>query len=409
MREAEERVPAGELLAAEEFAVRWWIESSVLRATCSLVWISCPLALSLSLLLDNYSDRRLPSPPHPLLRFWQAASDCPDVTFLRLVGDGSKDAEALCARLGITKLPTLQFYRNGNLLWQKIGVDGATNDLGEVSACVSPAELRGHVGGGSECRPLFVCAFAGPVLLQGVLFFGQVGAGGIKSTEHIPDLKSAWIFREAPDGFWGARRDLSRRIAFPPPGGVLFKPLPHAAFSRTPCCCRHQGCAGLPHECGPRPARRRDGGTLQGHLVHPYVSALFAECGFFSFLVLQPCRLLTAFPTSSPPPSPSPRSFPSALALARNMTGHVAFARLLGDDGEDALNALKALGVSQVPTFIFFRNGKETGRHIGSSKGDLVGQLMIQQGISFSLSSLPARAAPQPRRMPRPPSYRISA
>ena len=76
----------------------------------------------------------------------QAASDCPDVTFLRLVGDGSKDAEALCARLGITKLPTLQFYRDGQLLWQKVGVDGATSDLGEVRAA-GGSDLHAPCGG----------------------------------------------------------------------------------------------------------------------------------------------------------------------------------------------------------------------------------------------------------------------
>ena len=104
--------------------------------------------------------------------------------------------------------------------------------------------------------------------------------------------------------------------------------------------------------------------------------------------------------------TPPRHSFPSALALARNMCGHVAFARLLGDEGEDALTALKALGVSQVPTFIFYRNGKETGRHIGSSKGDLVGQILTQQGALFTLPPPPARAAaPQAnqRRMPPPP------
>ena len=33
----------------------------------------------------------------------------------------------------------------------------------------------------------------------------------------------------------------------------------------------------------------------------------------------------------------------------------------------------------QVPTFLFFRNGKEVGRHVGSSRGELIGQILMQQ------------------------------
>lgn len=32
-----------------------------------------------------------------------------------------------------------------------------------------------------------------------------------------------------------------------------------------------------------------------------------------------------------------------------------------------------------MPTFLFFRNGKEIGRHVGSSRGDLIGQILLQQ------------------------------
>jgi len=33
----------------------------------------------------------------------------------------------------------------------------------------------------------------------------------------------------------------------------------------------------------------------------------------------------------------------------------------------------------QVPTFIFFKHGKEVGRHVGSTRGDLIGQILQQQ------------------------------
>ena len=33
----------------------------------------------------------------------------------------------------------------------------------------------------------------------------------------------------------------------------------------------------------------------------------------------------------------------------------------------------------QVPTFLFYRGGKATGRHVGSSRADLIGQILQQQ------------------------------
>ena len=33
----------------------------------------------------------------------------------------------------------------------------------------------------------------------------------------------------------------------------------------------------------------------------------------------------------------------------------------------------------QVPTFLFFRDGKNVGRHVGSSRADLIGHILQQQ------------------------------
>ena len=52
--------------------------------------------------------------------------------------------------------------------------------------------------------------------------------------------------------------------------------------------------------------------------------------------------------------------------------------------------------IVQVPTFIFYRNGKEVGRHVGSSRGDLIGKILEQQaalGIKPPSPSVPAGAA----------------
>ena len=58
----------------------------------------------------------------------------------------------------------------------------------------------------------------------------------------------------------------------------------------------------------------------------------------------------------------------------------------------------------QVPTFVFYRAGKVVGRHVGSSRGDLIGQILQQQnalGIAPPPVQRPAkkvRDAPQQRK-----------
>ena len=50
----------------------------------------------------------------------------------------------------------------------------------------------------------------------------------------------------------------------------------------------------------------------------------------------------------------------------------------------------------QVPTFIFYRNGQEVGRHVGSSRGDLIGKILEQQnaqGIAPPSPPVPAGTA----------------
>lgn len=69
------------------------------------------------------------------------------------------------------------------------------------------------------------------------------------------------------------------------------------------------------------------------------------------------------------------------------------------------------LALVQVPTFLFFRGGKEVGRHVGSSRGDLIGQILQQQSALGIAPPPPqqdgtvhrrtrAAAAPQPKRNP---------
>lgn len=74
-------------------------------------------------------------PPRPVLTWrpfpspQRCARDCPDATFLQLKGDASDEAKALCEKLGIDVLPTVQFYRDGQLLWQHKVIDSARTKL----------------------------------------------------------------------------------------------------------------------------------------------------------------------------------------------------------------------------------------------------------------------------------------
>lgn len=68
--------------------------------------------------------------------------------------------------------------------------------------------------------------------------------------------------------------------------------------------------------------------------------------------------------------------FPAVVALAKSFQGYASFARLLGDASPETERLLGQLNVVQVPTFIFFRGGREVGRHVGSSRGDLIGHIL---------------------------------
>lgn len=74
--------------------------------------------------------------------------------------------------------------------------------------------------------------------------------------------------------------------------------------------------------------------------------------------------------------------FPAVMALAKNFVGVAKFARVLGDENEELQKFMAEKEVSQVPTFLFFRGGKEIGRHVGSSRGDLIGQILAQQSAA---------------------------
>lgn len=50
--------------------------------------------------------------------------------------------------------------------------------------------------------------------------------------------------------------------------------------------------------------------------------------------------------------------------------------RLMADESPETEQVAANFRVLEVPTFIFLRNGREVARHVGSSRGDLIGKIL---------------------------------
>jgi hypothetical protein len=62
------------------------------------------------------------------------------------------------------------------------------------------------------------------------------------------------------------------------------------------------------------------------------------------------------------------------------------------------LSRVPAAGAPQVPTFLFVRGGREVLRHVGSSRGDLIGKILEVQstfGVAPPQPSAPRGAKPR--------------
>lgn len=55
---------------------------------------------------------------------------------------------------------------------------------------------------------------------------------------------------------------------------------------------------------------------------------------------------------------------------------HMRRRRLNGDESAETQALLQQYNVVEVPTFLFFKNGREVTRHVGSSRGDLIGRIL---------------------------------
>ncbi|KAK8916283.1 hypothetical protein KSP39_PZI022878 [Platanthera zijinensis] len=78
---------------------------------------------------------------------------------------------------------------------------------------------------------------------------------------------------------------------------------------------------------------------------------------------------------------PCVKVYPTVVKLSRSMAGTVVFARMNGDENDSCMEYLKDMGVVEVPTFLFLRDGELCGRYVGSGKGELIGEILRYQGV----------------------------
>lgn len=78
---------------------------------------------------------------------------------------------------------------------------------------------------------------------------------------------------------------------------------------------------------------------------------------------------------------PCVKVYPTVIKLSRSMAGTVVFGRMNGDENDSCMEFLKDMGVVEVPTFLFLRDGNLCGRYVGSGKGELIGEILRYQGV----------------------------
>ncbi|KAL3140197.1 hypothetical protein ABBQ38_004473 [Trebouxia sp. C0009 RCD-2024] len=119
--------------------------------------------------------------------------------------------------------------------------------------------------------------------------------------------------------------------------------------------------------------------AANGVKASQYITDIHNKQDLDTFLSKQDDNVLTVLDVCLRNAGPCIHIFPAVLALAKNFTGYAHFARLIGDESDETQQVLKELKVNEVPTFLFYRAGKSTGRHVGSSRADLIGQILQQQ------------------------------
>lgn len=74
---------------------------------------------------------------------------------------------------------------------------------------------------------------------------------------------------------------------------------------------------------------------------------------------------------------PCVHMYAAVFSLARGMKNNLRCARLIADKDASTREAARKLGVTQVPSFFVFKGGEQVGLYVGSSRGELVGRVMM--------------------------------
>jgi hypothetical protein len=129
-----------------------------------------------------------------------------------------------------------------------------------------------------------------------------------------------------------------------------------------------------------------------------YVTDLKTRADFDNFIASQSDQVLTVVNIAFSDAAPCIHVFPAILALAKNFVGYAAFARVMADENPELQQLMKELNILEVPTFLFYRNGQPTGRHVGGSRGDLIGKILQQQSAAGIAPPPPPEGAGQRKR-----------
>ena len=148
--------------------------------------------------------------------------------------------------------------------------------------------------------------------------------------------------------------------------------------------------------------------AADGVRASDYVAEIATAPQLAAFLAAAGEEQLAIVNVSLATATPCLRIFPAVMALARHLRGVASFARLIGDASPEAAALTRSLNILEAPTFIIYRGGVEVGRHVGSSRGDLMGQILAAQGDLGLPLPQPARRRTPPRVPPSQAPRRAS-
>jgi len=121
-------------------------------------------------------------------------------------------------------------------------------------------------------------------------------------------------------------------------------------------------------------------GSMAEGRAEDFVTELHSLGEMREWVAAQPPGVLACVNVSTRSDSCCIKVYPAVVALAKNFRGVVNFARIVADESEVAAEVFREFQVREVPSFLFFRGGKEVHRFATSSRADLLGQVLQATG-----------------------------